>query len=54
VSPGDVVRHIRTGERLFVEEVDGRSAYVAWYADGELVRRWFGVAWLVPEGMALA
>jgi hypothetical protein len=55
VKPGDVVHHIRTGERLFVESVEGRCVFVAWYTpDGQIHRKAYGCAWLVEKGMALA
>lgn len=54
MSPGDVVRHIRTNERMTVESVEGRCVFVAFFSGGELHRKCFGADWLVPEGMALA
>lgn len=54
MKPGDVVTHLPSGRRCYVEQVEGLSAYVAWYAEGELCRGWYGARWLVPAGMALA
>lgn len=55
MRPGDVVTHLRDGRRLFVESVEGRCAFVAWYtSDGELHRGCYGVAWLVEKGVAIA
>ena len=52
--PGAIVYHLRSMRRMYVEKVEGLSAYVAWYDDGTLCRGWFGSRWLVPQGMALA
>lgn len=55
MKPGDVVRHLRSARRLYVESVEGMSAHCAWYDnDGTLSRGWFGTRWLVAEGMVLA
>ena len=55
LSEGNIVRHIRSTRRMYVEKVDGLSAYCAWYEeDGTLGRGWYGSRWLIPEGMALA
>lgn len=52
---GDVVRHLRSARRLFVESVDGRCVYCAWFdVDGNMRRTAYGIAWLVAEGTALA
>lgn len=55
MRPGDVVTHLRDCRRLYVESVEGRIAFVAWYTpDGALHRAAYGVAWLVGSGVALA
>ena len=55
LKSGDVVLHLRCGRSMFVESVDRRVVYCAWYdATGELHRGAYGVDWLVPRGMALA
>lgn len=55
LSRGSIALHLRTARRMYVEGVDGMSAYCAWYDEcGELQRGWYGVRWLVAEGMALA
>lgn len=55
LSEGTIVRHLRSSRRMYVEKVEGLSAYVAWYEDdGTLERGWFGARWLVPEGTAMA
>ena len=55
MKPGDVVTHLRDLRRLFVESVEGRCVFVAWYTpDGELHRGCYGVAWMVPRGVGLA
>ena len=52
---GDVVHHLRSARRMYVEKVEGLSAYCAWYdEDGTLSRGWYGSRWLVAKGMALA
>lgn len=54
MKAGDIVHHLRSARRMYVERVEGLSAYVAWYDDGELCRGWFGSRWLVAQGTALA
>lgn len=54
MKPGDVVTHLHSARRMYVEKVEGLSAYVAWYCDGELVHGWYGSRWLVPAGTVLA
>lgn len=55
MKAGDVVRHLRTFERLRVESVEKRCVFVAWFdACGEIHRKCYLVDFLVPEGMALA
>lgn len=54
MNPGDIVHHLRSARRMYVERVEGLSAYVAWYEQGTLTRGWFGTRWLVGKGVALA
>jgi hypothetical protein len=54
VRAGDVVLYLRNARRMYVEKVEGLSAFVAWYDGGELCRGWYGARWLVPSGVALA
>jgi hypothetical protein len=55
VRAGDIVLHLRSARRLFVESVDRRVVFCAWLDElGELHRGAYGVDWLVPHGVALA
>lgn len=55
VRPGDIVRHLRSARRMFVESVERRIIFCAWMDEaGEIHRGAYGVDWLVPKGMALA
>lgn len=54
LSEGAIVRHIRSTRRMYVEKVDGLSAYCAWYDEGVLERGWYGSRWLILDGTALA
>lgn len=55
MNPGDIVHHLRSARRMYVERVEGLSAYVAWYdQQGTLTRGWYGTRWLVGKGVALA
>ena len=54
MSPGDVVRHSRSGRRMTVESIEGKVVSCAFFIEGTLFRRDFLIDFLQPEGMALA
>lgn len=55
MKAGDVVHHLRSARRLFVESVDGRVVFCAWFTtDGALHRTAYGVSWLVEKGTGIA
>jgi hypothetical protein len=55
VRAGDIVLHLRSARRLFVESIDKRIVFCAWLDEaGNIHRGAYGVDWLVPRGMALA
>jgi len=55
IQRGDIVHHLRTAQRLYVEGVEGRVIFCAWYTpDGELHRGAYGINWMVPKGTGLA
>ena len=55
LSEGSIVHHLKSARRMFVESVERRVVFCAWFDEtGELRRCAYGVDWLVPQGMAIA
>ena len=55
MRPGSIVHHLRSARRMFIESIDGRVVFCAWFdSAGELHRGAYGIDWVCPVGMALA